>query len=84
VRRTTARAGETVPLAGGTPHTVRNESGADAIAFVVHTPGAPMEGFVRAVAAQVADGETSMDDVLKIAAQHGIELLGPAPSATRA
>ena len=46
----TARAGDTVPLAGGTPHTIRNESDADAVAFMVHAPGAPMEDFSRAAA----------------------------------
>jgi mannose-6-phosphate isomerase-like protein (cupin superfamily) len=79
VRRVIATAGDVVPLAGGTPHTIRNESAADAVAFVVHAPGAPMEGFSRAVAAVAADGDPSMDAVLSIAAQHGIELLGPIP-----
>jgi mannose-6-phosphate isomerase-like protein (cupin superfamily) len=51
VQRRTATAGETVPLAGGTRHTIRNESAADAFAFVVHTPGEPMEGFLHAAAA---------------------------------
>ncbi len=82
VRRSSAAAGNVVPLAGGTPHTIRNESAADALAFVVHAPGAPMEGFVRAAAALAADGSPSMDAVLAIAAQHGIELLGPIPSET--
>ncbi len=77
VRRITATAGDAVPLAGGTPHTVRNESDADAVAVVVHAPGAPMENFTRAVAALAADGPPEMDAVLAIAAQHGIELLGP-------
>jgi mannose-6-phosphate isomerase-like protein (cupin superfamily) len=45
VQRRTAKTGGTVPLAGGTPHTVRNESASDAVAFVVHAPGPPMEGF---------------------------------------
>jgi mannose-6-phosphate isomerase-like protein (cupin superfamily) len=84
VRRVTARAGDVVPLAGGTPHTIRNESVADAVAFVVHAPGAPMENFSRAVAALAAGGSPSMDAVLTIAAQHGIELLGPVPAATAA
>jgi len=80
VRRFTAGAGEVVPLAGGLPHTVRNESGADAVAFVVHAPGAPMEGFSRAAAALAADGTPTMDAVLAIAAENGIELLGPVPA----
>jgi mannose-6-phosphate isomerase-like protein (cupin superfamily) len=75
-RRVTARAGEVVPLTGGVPHTVRNESDADAVAFVVHAPGAPMEGFVRAVAAA---GSPSMEAVLAMAERHGIEMLGPVP-----
>lgn len=79
VRRVTAATGQVVPLAGGTPHTIRNESAADAVAYVVHAPGAPMEGFSRAVAAASAAGPPSMDAVLSIAAQNGIELLGPIP-----
>jgi len=76
-RRVTARAGDVVPLAGRTPHTIRNESTEDAVAFAVHAPGAPMEGFLRAVAA--LDGEPSIDDVLAVAERNGIELLGPIP-----
>jgi quercetin dioxygenase-like cupin family protein len=79
VRRVIATTGDVVPLAGGTPHTIRNESAADAVAFVVHAPGAPMEGFFRAAAALAAEGDPSMDAVLAIAAEHGIELLGPIP-----
>ena len=77
VRRVIATGGQVVPLAGGTPHTIRNESAADAVAFVVHAPGSPMEGFSRAVAA--AGGNLSMDAVLSIAAQNGIDVLGPIP-----
>jgi len=76
-RRVTARTGDAVPLAGRTPHTVRNESTEDAVAFVVHAPGAPMEQFLRAVAA--LGPEPSMDEALAAAAQNGIELLGPIP-----
>src|SRR4051812_26802929 len=43
VRRVTTAAGTVMPLAGGVPHTIRNESDSDAVAFVVHAPGAPME-----------------------------------------
>ena len=73
-RRITAGPGDVVPLAGNTPHTVRNESTADAVAFVVHAPGGPMEGFARAVAALASP---DMESVLKVAAENGIELLGP-------
>lgn len=79
VRRVTARAGDVVPLAGGTPHTIRNESASDAVAFVVHSPAAVMEGFARAAAALATAGTPSMDQVLAIAAENGIELLGPVP-----
>jgi len=81
--RWTAGPGAVVPLAGGTPHTIRNESGTDAVAFVVHAPGAPMEGFLRAGAALAAEGNPGMDAVLAIAAQHGIEITGPVPSPAR-
>ena len=77
--RVTAGVGEVVPLAGQTPHTIRNESTSVARAFVVHAPGWPMENFVRAAAALSADGSPTMDQVLVIAAQNGIELLGPIP-----
>jgi mannose-6-phosphate isomerase-like protein (cupin superfamily) len=80
VRRVTATAGEVVPLAGGVPHTIRNESDRDAVAFVVHAPGAPMEQFGRAVAAVAAAGPPDMATVLEIAARNGIELLGPVPA----
>ena len=82
VQRTVATAGDVVPLAGGTPHTVRNESAADAVAFVVHAPGAPMENFCRAVTALAAEGDPGMAAVLAIAARHGIALLGPVPQVT--
>jgi mannose-6-phosphate isomerase-like protein (cupin superfamily) len=80
VRRFAAVAGDVVPLAGGVPHTIRNECAADAVAFVVHAPGAPMEGFTRAVAAAAADGPPDMEQVLRLAAQNAIMLLGPAPT----
>lgn len=75
--RIRARAGQVVPLAGGTPHTVRNESSSDAVAFVVHTPGAAMEGFCRDAAAAAS---TEMTTVLTLAERHGIEMLGPVPT----
>jgi mannose-6-phosphate isomerase-like protein (cupin superfamily) len=78
--RRTAAAGETVALAGNTPHTIRNESSEVAVAFCVHAPGAVMEGFSRAAAALAASGTPSMDDVLAVARQNGIELLGPVPA----
>lgn len=40
-----------------------------------------MEGFLRAGAALAADGSPDMEALLAIAAQHGIELLGPVPDA---
>lgn len=79
VRRIPVRAGQVMPLAGNTPHTIRNQTDADAVAFVVHAPGGAMEGFSRAAAALGADGSPSMEAVLGIAQQHGIELLGPVP-----
>lgn len=79
VTRTIVPAGHVMPLAGGVPHTIRNESDAVAEAFVVHAPGAPMEGFTRAAAELAARGQTTMEAVLRIAGDHGIELLGPVP-----
>lgn len=79
VRRISAVRGDVVPLAGNTPHTIRNESSHDAVAFVVHSPAATMEGFSRAAAALAAHGSPSVDDVLALAERHGIQMLGPVP-----
>ena len=82
VTRTVARAGDVVPLRGGTPHTIRNEGDVDATAFVVHSPAAVMEGFSRAVAAMPGEARRvppSMAEVLAVAQRHGVELLGPIP-----
>lgn len=78
--RFTAQAGHTVPLAGSTPHAIRNESAADAVALVVHAPGEPMESFSRAAAALAADGEPAIEEVLALAERFGIEMLGPIPA----
>lgn len=77
--RRVAGAGETVTLAGNTPHTIRNESTQDAVAFQVHAPGGPMEGFTRSAARLAADHPPTIEEVLAIAERHGIELLGPVP-----
>ena len=80
VRRLQAGPGDVVPLRGGTPHTVRNESTELAVARVVHTPGQPMEKFCRTVAAMAADGPPEMEAVLEVASRSGIEMLGPIPA----
>jgi hypothetical protein len=79
-QRVTAGPGDVVPLAGGVPHTFRNESDVEAVAFCVHAPGTAFERFVRAGAALAARGEPTMEDVLEIAARNGIEMLGPIPT----
>jgi mannose-6-phosphate isomerase-like protein (cupin superfamily) len=79
VRRIRAAAGDVVPLRGGTPHTVRNEGDRVAVAHVVHTPGRPMESFVREVGAMAVDGPPAMEDAMRVAMQNGITMLGPIP-----
>ena len=82
VRRFTAAAGDVVPLAGNTVHSIRNESATDAVAFAVHSPAAVMEGFVReaaTVAAQAGTEPPDMGTVLEMASRHGVELLGAIP-----
>jgi quercetin dioxygenase-like cupin family protein len=66
--RVTLRPGEVVHIPAGTPHTVRNESAQEARAFVVFTPGAEMERFVRAAAADPGK-------VVALAERHGIEFV---------
>lgn len=78
--RRVARAGETVTLAGNTPHTIRNESTEDAVAFCVHAPGSAMEGFTRSAGRLAADHTPAIEEVLAIAERNGIELLGPVPT----
>ena len=80
VRRTVAGAGDVVHLPGGRTHTVRNESEAEARAYVVFSPGAPMEAFVRAAAGLPAEGSPSPGEVLALAERHGITMAGPPPA----
>jgi oxalate decarboxylase/phosphoglucose isomerase-like protein (cupin superfamily) len=81
VHRTTGEAGAVVPIPGGRPHTIRNESATTARAFVVYAPGGPMERFVRAAAALAAERDPQPHDVLELGGRHGIEMAGPIPTA---
>lgn len=72
LERRAAGPGDVVHIPGGVPHTVRNESGAEAAAYVVFAPGAPMERFIRAAAALEPGG-----DVLALAARYGVEITRP-------
>jgi mannose-6-phosphate isomerase-like protein (cupin superfamily) len=71
IERRVAGAGAVVSIPGGREHTVRNESADEAFAFVVFSPGAVMENFIREAAGLASP---SMDDVLAIAAAHGVEI----------
>ena len=75
VNRTIATAGEVIHIPGGREHTIRNESGREAAAFVVFAPGGSMEQFIRAAAA--AGEDTGPAEVIAIAGQHGIEMTRP-------
>lgn len=70
LRRLDAGPGDVVHIPAGQAHTVRNESDADVEAYVVFSPGPPMERFVRAAAALEPGG-----DVVALAARHGVELV---------
>ena len=72
LERRAAGPGDVVHISGGRPHTVRNESDEEATAYVVFAPGAPMERFIRAAA-----GLKPGDDVLALAARHGVEVTRP-------
>ena len=67
LHRRLTRAGEVAHIAGGRAHTIRNESAAPARAFVVFSPGAAMEAFVREAATA-----RRPEDVLAAAQRHGI------------
>ena len=74
VTRTVAGPGQVIAIPGGREHTVRNETGDEAGAFVVLFPGAEMESFVRGAGAL---GAPRMEDVLALASAHGIEITRP-------
>ncbi len=77
LERTAAGPGAVVHIPGGREHTVRNESDAEAAAFVTFTPGAQMEGFIRAAAAL---GDAPMEQVLAVAGRHGVAVTRPLPA----
>ncbi|HEX6023687.1 MAG TPA: cupin domain-containing protein [Solirubrobacter sp.] len=70
VQRIPVGPGDVVHIPGGRSHTVRNESAAEARAYVVFSPGVEMERFVRA-AAQLRSPTPA--DVMALARRHGIE-----------
>jgi mannose-6-phosphate isomerase-like protein (cupin superfamily) len=77
VERVVAGPGAVVHIPGRREHTVRNESGEEAAAYVTFVPGAPMEGFIRAAAAL---GDAPMEEVLAVASRHGVALTRPVPA----
>jgi len=80
VRRHAIGPGATHCIAGRRSHTVRNESDADAHAYVVFSPGAAIEDFFRAAAALTSRDRTpAPEDVMALAAAHGVEMAGPVP-----
>ena len=70
--RIAAGAGAVVSIPGGRAHTVRNETDAEARAYVVFAPGTEIERFMRAAGALTAPGPA---EVMALAERHGIEML---------
>ena len=70
--RIAAGPGTVVNIPGGHAHTVRNESDAEAHAYVVFAPGTEIERFMRAAGAVAAPGPA---EVMALAERHGIEML---------
>jgi mannose-6-phosphate isomerase-like protein (cupin superfamily) len=54
------RAGEAVTVAAGTPHTLRNTSGAEVRLLNTHKPALAFERFFRRMHAMIAAGELSL------------------------
>lgn len=77
VARSVAGPGTVVAIPGGREHTVRNESGQRAHAFVVLSPGDEMERFARAAGALDPDDASLPAKILAVAAAHGIEITRP-------
>jgi oxalate decarboxylase/phosphoglucose isomerase-like protein (cupin superfamily) len=77
IARRVAGPGEMVPIPGGREHTVRNESGEAARAFVVFSPAGEMEAFARAAAALATVGALAIHDIPALAATYGITIMRP-------
>jgi quercetin dioxygenase-like cupin family protein len=77
VERSVAGAGTVVPIAPGVEHTVRNESEESAEAIVVFAPGEPMESFARAAGELGRGSAPSLEELIALAAEHGIEITRP-------
>jgi mannose-6-phosphate isomerase-like protein (cupin superfamily) len=70
--RIAAGPGAVVNIPSGCAHTVRNETNAEARAYVVFTPGTEIERFMRAAGALTAPDPA---EVMALAERHGIEML---------
>jgi mannose-6-phosphate isomerase-like protein (cupin superfamily) len=70
--RIAAGPGAVVNIPSGRAHTVRNETDAEARAYVVFTPGTEIERFMRAAGALAAPDPA---EVMALAERHGIEML---------
>ena len=81
VRRIAAAPRQVIHIPAGRAHTVRNESDAEAVAYVAFAPGAEMEAFLHAAGALAADGPPAIEAVLALAARHGPRHLDPVPAA---
>jgi mannose-6-phosphate isomerase-like protein (cupin superfamily) len=80
VRQIVAAAGAVVHIGAGREHTIRNESDAEALAYVTFAPAGGIERFMRAAGAAAANGPPDPADVLALAERHGIEMTRPVPT----
>ena len=78
--RVVAGAGHVVAIPRGREHTIRNESQAEARAYVVFAPGREIERFTRAANELADHGAADPAEVLVLAERHGIEMTRPVPS----
>jgi oxalate decarboxylase/phosphoglucose isomerase-like protein (cupin superfamily) len=77
IERSVAGPGSVVAIPGGSEHTIRNESDAEARAFVVFSPGGEMERFAREAGALAASGQPTIEEIMTLAHAHGIEITRP-------
>jgi oxalate decarboxylase/phosphoglucose isomerase-like protein (cupin superfamily) len=78
--RVVAGAGAVVAIPGGREHTIRNESQAEAFAYVVFAPGREIENFARA-ANQLANQEAADPaELVALAERHGVEMTRAVPA----
>jgi oxalate decarboxylase/phosphoglucose isomerase-like protein (cupin superfamily) len=74
LERVVAGAGAVVAIPAGRAHTIRNESEAEALAYVVFAPVREVENFARAANELANQAAADPAAIVALASRHGIEM----------